>query len=224
MPMSIMIVGGGSLGSFLASLMEEKNEKVVIIERDESKVEKLKKDLKKSIIIHGNGCNSDVLRNAGILECEVVVACTRHDENNIIICQLAKFEFSVSKVVSRINNPKNEWLFTKDMGIDAAVSSARILAKLIEEETEINHITTILNLAAGKISLVKGIVEINSKVAHQKIKELNLPKECIIMTIVRDNKVLLPNGNSVLLPGDEILSVVVDERREGFKAMFNASK
>lgn len=224
MPMSIMIVGGGSLGSFLASLMEEKNEKVVIIERDESKVEKLKKDLKKSIIIHGNGCNSDVLRNAGILECEVVVACTRHDENNIIICQLAKFEFSVSKVVSRINNPKNECLFTKDMGIDAAVSSARILAKLIEEETEINHITTILNLAAGKISLVKGIVEINSKVAHQKIKELNLPKECIIMTIVRDNKVLLPNGNSVLLPGDEILSVVVDERREGFKAMFNASK
>ena len=224
MPMSIMIVGGGSLGSFLASLMEEKKEKVVIIERDESKVEKLKKDLKKSIIIHGNGCNSDVLRNAGILKCEVVVACTRQDENNIIICQLAKFEFGVSKVVSRINNPKNEWLFTRDMGIDAAVSSARILAKLIEEETEINHITTILNLAAGKISLVKGIVEINAKVAHQKIKELNLPKECIIMTIVRDNKVLLPNGNSLLLPGDEILSVVVDERREEFKSMFNASK
>ena len=224
MPMSIMIVGGGSLGSFLASLMEEKKEKVVIIEREESKVEKLKKDLKNSIIIHGNGCNPEVLRKAGILESEIVVASTGYDENNIIICQLAKFEFGVSKVVSRINNPKNEWLFTKDMGVDAAVSSARILAKLIEEETEVSHITTILNLAAGEISLVKGIIEMNAKAAHQKIKELDLPKDCVIMTIVRDNKVLLPDGNSLLLPGDEILSVVAYERREEFKAMFNSSK
>lgn len=222
--MSIMIVGGGSLGSFLASLMEEKKEKVIIIEKEESKVEKLKKDLKNSIIIHGNGCNLDVLKKAGILEAKVVVACTRHDEDNLIICQLAKFEFGVSKVASRINNPKNEWVFTKDMGVDAAVSGARILAKLIEEETDINHITTILNLAAGEISLVKGIIEINAKVAHKKIKELNLPKDCVIMTIVRDNKVLLPNGNSLLLPGDEILSVVADERREEFKKMLNGSK
>lgn len=110
------------------------------------------------------------------------------------------------------------------MGVDAAVSGARILAKLIEEETEVNHITTILNLAAGEISLVKGIVEINSKAAHKKIKELNLPKDCIIMTIVRDNKVLLPNGNSLLLPSDEILSVVADKRRKEFKDMLNGLK
>jgi trk system potassium uptake protein len=214
--MAIMIIGGGSLGSFLAGLMEEKKEKVVLIEREESKIEKLKKDLKNSIIIHGNGSNIDVLKKAGILETDVVVACTRHDEDNVIICQLAKFEFGVSKVVSRINNPKNEWLFTKDMGVDAAVSSARILAKLIEEEAEISHLTTILNLAAGEISLVKGTVEINSKAAHKKIKELNLPNDCIIMTIVRDNKVLLPNAHCLLLPGDDVLSVVADEKREEF--------
>lgn len=222
--MSIMIVGGGSLGAFLAELMEEKKEKVVLIEKEEGKIEKLKRDLKNSVIIHGNGSNIEVLKNAAIYEAEVVVACTRHDEDNIIICQLAKFEFGVSKVVSRINNPKNEWLFTKDMGVDAAVSSARILARLIEEETELSHITTVLNLAAGKISLVKGEIEINSKAANKKLKELILPKECIIMTIVRNNKVLLPNGDSILLPGDEILTVVADEGREKFKEMLKSSQ
>lgn len=217
--MSIMIIGGGSLGAFLAELMEVKKEKVVLIEKEEGKIQKLKKDLKNSIIVQGNGCNIDVLKNAGIYEAEAVVACTRHDEDNIIICQLAKFEFGVSKVVSRINNPKNEWLFTKDMGVDAAVSSARILARLIEEETELSHITTVLNLAAGKISLVKGEIEINSKAANKKLKELILPKDCIVMTIVRNNEVLLPNGDSTLLPGDEILSVVADKGIEEFKEM-----
>lgn len=220
--MSIMIIGGGSLGAFLAELMEEKKEKVVLIEKEEGKIEKLKKDLKNSIIIHGNGCNIEVLKNAGIYEAEVVVACTRHDEDNIIICQLAKFEFGVSKVVSRINNPKNEWLFTKDMGVDAAVSNARILARLIEEETELSHITTVFNLAAGKICLIKGEIEIHSKVANKKIKELILPKDCIIMTIVRNNEVLLPKGDSILLPGDEILTVVSDEGREEFKKMLKS--
>lgn len=220
--MSIMIVGGGSLGAFLAELMEEKKEKVVLIEKEEGKIEKLKKDLKNSVIIHGNGCNIEVLKNAGIYEAEVVVACTRHDEDNIIICQLAKFEFGVSKVVSRINNPKNEWIFTKDMGVDAAVSSARILARLIEEETELNHMTTVLNLAAGKICLIKGEIEMNSKAANKKLKELILPKDCIIMTIVRNNEVLLPNGDSILLPGDEILTVVSDDGREEFKEMLKS--
>ncbi len=140
--MPVMIVGGGRLGSFLAGLMEEKKEKVVVIEKEEKEIEKLKKDLKYSIIMHGDGCSPDVLKKAGILEADVIVACTGHDEDNLIICQLAKFEFGVSKVVSRINNPKNEWLFTKDMGVDASVSGARMLAKLIEKEAEASNINS----------------------------------------------------------------------------------
>lgn len=224
MHMSIIIVGGGRIGSFLAGLIEEKNEKVIVIEKEESEIEKLKKDLKHSIIINGNGCDPDVLKNAGILEAEIVVACTGHDEDNLIICQLAKFEFDVLKVVSRIKNPKNEWLFTKDMGVDAAVSGARIIARLIEEEAEVSNITTILNLAQGEISLVKSIIERNAKAANKKVKELDLPKDCVIMTIVRDNKVLVPSGDSLLLPGDEVLSVVADGSREGLEEMFDDPK
>jgi trk system potassium uptake protein len=222
--MSIIIVGGGRLGSFLAGLMEEKKEKVIVIEKEESEVEKLKKDLKYSTIIYGDGCNPDVLKKAGILEAEITVASTGHDEDNLIICQLAKFEFGVSKVVSRVNNPKNEWFFTKDMGVDAAVSGARMIAKLLEEEAEVNNITTILNLAAGEISLAKSIIERNSKAAHKKIKELILTKDCVIMAIVRDNKVLLPSGDSLLLPGDEVLSVVANGSKGELEDIFNNSK
>ncbi|SNX54633.1 TrkA family potassium uptake protein [Thermoanaerobacterium sp. RBIITD] len=218
--MSIMIVGAGRLGSFLAKLMEEKNKEVVVVEKDEAKIEKLRKDLRCSIMI-GDGCNSDILKKAGIIGAEIVVAATGHDEDNLIICQLAKYEFGVSRVVSRINNPKNEWLFTKDMGVDAAVSSARIIAKLIEEEAEISSLTTIINLAEGKISLVRSIIEKNSKAAHKLIKDLKLPDDCVIMSIVRDNKVLLPNGNTKILPGDEVLSVVSDESKEKLEDLFN---
>lgn len=222
--MSIIIVGGGRLGSFLAGLMEEKNEKVVVIEKDELVIEKIKKDLQNSHIIQGDGCNPDVLKKAGILQSSVAVALTGHDEDNLIICQLAKYEFGVLKVVSRINNPKNEWLFTKDMGVDAAVSGARMIARLIEEEAAVSHITTILNLAQGEISLAKSTIERSAPAAHKKIKELSLPKDCVIMTIVRDNKVLLPGGNSLLLPGDEVLSVVADEAKDDLEKMFDGQE
>lgn len=219
--MSIFIVGGGRLGSFLAGLMEEKNKKVVLIEKQESEIEKLKKDLKFTTLINGDGCSPEVLKRADLHEADVIVAATGHDEDNLIICQLAKFEFGVAKVISRINNPKNDWFFTKDMGVDAAVSGARMIARLIEEEAEISHITTILNLAQGEISLVKSVVERNAKAANKKIKELDLPKDCVIMTIVRDNKVLLPGGNFLLLPDDEVLSVVADGGREQLEDLFN---
>lgn len=217
--MSIIIVGGGRIGSFLASLMEEK-QKVIVIEKDESKIKKLKKDLK-CTIVEGDGCSIDVLRKAGILEAETVAASTGHDEDNLIICQLAKFEFGISKVVSRINNPKNEWLFTSDMGVDAAVSGARLIAMLIEEEAEVSNLSTILNLSEGKISLVKSIIERTAVAAHKQVKELKLPENCVVMTIVRDNKVLLPHGNTTILPGDEVLSVVEDGCRKELEDLFN---
>jgi K+ transport systems, NAD-binding component len=217
-----MIIGGGRLGSFLGSLMNEKNRKVVIIEKDEAKIEDLKKELKDSVIVNGDGCSPDVLRRAGILEAEVVVASTGHDEDNLIVCQLAKFEYGVAKVVSRINNPKNEWLFTKDMGVDAAVSGARMIATLIEEETEISHITTLLNLTPGKISIAKSVIEGNSKAAHKQIKELSLPSDCVLVTIVRDNKVILPKGNTAILPGDEVFSIVAGSCRAEFEEKFGA--
>ncbi|MFU0783085.1 MAG: Trk/Ktr K+ transport system regulatory component TrkA/KtrA/KtrC, RCK domain [Thermoanaerobacterium thermosaccharolyticum] len=218
--MSIMIVGAGRLGSYLAQLMQERNEKVVVVEKDESRIEKLKRELKCNIVV-GDGCNSDTLKKAGIIGTEIVVAATGHDEDNLIICQLAKYEFGVSRVVSRINNPKNEWLFTRDMGIDAAVSSARIIAKLIEEETEISGLTTVMNLAEGKISIVRSLVEKDSKAANKMIKDLMLPGNCVIMSIVRSNKVLLPNGSTYILPGDEVLSVVSDESKEKLKDLFD---
>lgn len=218
--MSIIIVGGGRLGSFLAGLMEEKEEKVVVIEKDEEEIESLRRDLKHSEIILGDACNSDVLKKAEIHDADILVAATGHDEDNIIICQLAKFQYNVARVIGRINNPKNEWIFTKDMGVDAAVSGARMIATLIEEEAEISKLSTILNLVPGEVSLVKSIIDENANAANKKIKELNIPKDCMIMTIVRDNKVILPKGSSVLLPGDEVLSAVTEEYREELENMF----
>jgi trk system potassium uptake protein TrkA len=220
--MAIMIVGGGRLGSFLADLlMDEKKERIIIVEKDESKVERLQRDLKCSII-SGDGCNPDVLRKAGVLEVKTVVAATGDDEDNIIICQLAKFEFRVPRVIARVSSPKNEWLYTKDMGVDAAVSSARSIARLLEEEVELSNIFTLFDFAAGKISLIKSAVKGSSKAAHKQIKNLGLPEDCVVMAVIRNNNVLLPSKIDSLEPGDEVLSVVEGECKEKFDEIFNA--
>ena len=220
--MRIIIVGGGQLGSYLAGLLESEHEKVVLIEKEDGKIDRLKSEFKNVIVISGDGSNPDVLKSAGIHDANVVVAATGHDEENLMVCQLAKFEFGVEKVISRINNPKNEWLFVRDMGVDAAVSGARILAKLIEEETGISHLTTILNLSEGKISLVKCIVEINSEASHKEVKDLELPTDSVLVTLVRENKASILRGNSRLLPGDEVLCIVSDEHRLEIENIFSS--
>lgn len=96
------------------------------------------------------------------------------------------------------------------------------IARLIEEETEISGLTTVMNLAEGKISIVRSMVEKDSKAANKMIKDLMLPKNCVIMSVIRNNKVLLPDGSTYILPGDEVLSVVSDESKEALKNIFDA--
>lgn len=133
---TIIIAGGGKTGTELASVLLKQGHKVIVIEKNNAAAEKLRK-LVNCTVVEDDACNPSVLKNAGIAGAAMVAAVTGHDEDNLIVCQLAKFEFEVPRVVAKINNPKNEWLFIKDMGVDVAVSSAHIIAQLIEKEAEI---------------------------------------------------------------------------------------
>jgi len=132
---TIIIAGGGKIGTELASVLLKQDHKVIVIEKDRAAAEKSRKRVT-CTLVEDDACNPSVLKNAGIAGAGMVAAVTGHDEDNLIICQLAKFEFEVPRVVAKINNPKNEWLFIKEMGVDVAVSSAHIIAQLIEKEAE----------------------------------------------------------------------------------------
>jgi trk system potassium uptake protein TrkA len=133
--MRIIIVGAGKVGTNLAKDMAEKNHKVSLIEKNETICSKLEKSANLDVIC-GDGCDPLVLEIAGIKAADVIASVTGDDEDNLVIAQLAKLQPNRPRVVSIINNPKNEWLFNKSWGIDAAESPASVVARLIEEDID----------------------------------------------------------------------------------------
>jgi trk/ktr system potassium uptake protein len=135
MAMKVIIVGGGKVGTSLALLLLEKGYAVKVIEAEREKVSRLQQDLPADVVTLGNGTDPVVLEAAGILGVNVVAATTGQDETNLVVTNLARFAFDVPRVVARVNNPKNAWMFTPMMGVDVAVNQADLMASLIAKES-----------------------------------------------------------------------------------------
>ena len=135
MAMKIIIVGGGKVGTSLALLLLEKGYNVKVIEAAREKISRLQQDLPASAVALGNGTDPVVLEAAGILGADVVAATTGQDETNLVVTNLARFVFDVPRVVARVNNPKNAWMFTPVMGVDVVVNQADVMAGLIAKES-----------------------------------------------------------------------------------------
>jgi trk system potassium uptake protein TrkA len=135
MAMKVIIVGGGKVGTSLALLLLEKGYNVKVVEAAREKISRLQQDLPADVVALGNGTDPVVLEAAGILGVDVVAATTGQDETNLVVTNLARFVFNVPRVVARVNNPKNAWMFTPMMGVDVAVNQADLMARLIAKES-----------------------------------------------------------------------------------------
>jgi trk system potassium uptake protein TrkA len=153
--MYVMIVGGGNTGSALAKMLLDGGHTIKIVEERTSLLEKLMKEFPKEIIFSGDGSSPSVLEKAGVRDAMVLAAVTRDDETNLVITSLARFEFNVPRTIARVNNPKNAWLFTAEMGVDVALNQAEILAHLIAEEMSLGDMMTLLKFKRGEYSLVE---------------------------------------------------------------------
>ncbi len=213
--MYVLIVGGGKVGKSLAKTLAGSGYDVAVVEKDEKIAGKIAEDVDKALIIAGDGCDPARLEDAGIARAQVVTAVTGDDEDNLIICQLARDTFGVPRVIARVNNPSNVITFQK-LGIDT-VSSTTIITKLIEEEATIGDIFTLLALKRGKLSIVEAILNPKSPAANKAIKELKLPAESILATIIRENQIIFPKGNIKLLPGDSIIALSTIEQESALK-------
>ena len=208
MAMYVLVVGGGKVGSHLAKLLLAEGYRVKVIEKDAAKVERLKQELSPDVVIHGTGSDIHVLDQAGIRTAHVVTAVTGDDEVNLTITNLARFEFQVPRVIARVNNPKNSWMYTPEMGVDVAVDQADLIAHLIAEEMSLGDMMTLLKLRKGKYSLVEEKVSPGSKVVNKYLKDVTLPKECVVAAIIRQGSLVIPRGDTVFEPADEVLAVV----------------
>ncbi len=212
--MNVIVVGGGNTGSHLAKTLIDSGHTVHVIEERPAVLEKLGQEISQENIISGDGSSPSILEKAGIQKAQVLVAATGSDETNLVITSLGKFEFNVPRVIARINNPKNAWLFTADMGVDVSLNQAEILAGLSAEEMSINDMMTLAKLRRGKYSLVEEKIAPNSPVIGIPIKDMPLPQNCVISGIIRKGEIVLPRGITTLEEGDEVLALVDDNARE----------
>jgi trk system potassium uptake protein TrkA len=206
--MIVIIVGGGNIGSHLAKMLLEGGHTVKVIEERPALLEKLPKELPLEVIVAGDGSSPLTLENAGIHKANVLAAVTGSDETNLVVTSLARFEFNVPRVIARVNNPKNAWLFNQEMGVDVALNQADILARLVAEEMSLGDMMTLLKLRKGEFSLVEEKVHPLSPSANKNLREIDLPNDSVIVAIIRKNQLLIPHGDTILLPADEVLALV----------------
>lgn len=216
--MKILIIGGGKVGKYLADSLSIRHD-VALLEKQEDRAMSLEE--KQNIKIYsGDGCDLQVLERTGIVQVDEVVAATGDDEDNLVISQLAKNEFNVKKVIARVNNPKNQWLFTKKWGIDVAISSPHIILQLLEEELSLGDIVTLMKLKEGKVSLVELTIAENSQADGKKVRELDLPKDSVIAVHLKNSIVEVPHGDTELKTGDELLIVTNPKHEQMLTKIF----
>jgi trk system potassium uptake protein len=206
--MFVIIVGGGRTGAQLARTLLAEGHRVVLVEERQQIIERLFQELPENAVVQGDGSSPTVLERAGIRDAHVLAAVTSEDEANLVIATLGRFEFAVPRIIARVNNPMNAWLFTPDMGVDVALNQADILAKLIAEEMSLGDMTTLLKLRKGEFSIVEEKVHPEALVAGKPLKEVQLPAQSRVVVILRKGKMIIPEGSTILQPVDELICIV----------------
>ncbi len=217
--MNVLIVGLGRTGSYLSeALAESGTHRVIAVELDEERATGTFPDNVK--VIWADGCEPSVLEEAGVRNSDLVVTTTGNDEDNLVIAQLAKMHFGVPRVIARVNNPRNHWLYTGEWGVDVAVSPTDIITKIIEEEMSLGDLVTLLKLKGGEVALAEIKLEPDSKVAGRLVGELELPHGSVIVVVMRGGEVIVPGGRTRLEVNDELLAVTsVDREHELMEAL-----
>jgi len=217
--MFVIIVGGGRTGAQLARTLISEGHHIVLVEERAPIIERLHQELPQDVVLQGDGSSPTVLEKAGIRSAQVLAAVTSEDEANLVISTLGRFEFGVPRIIARVNNPMNAWLFTPDMGVDVALNQADILAKLIAEEMSLGDMMTLLKLRKGEFSIVEEKVHPDAEVAGKALRDIQLPAQSRVVAILRKGKMIIPEGNTVLQPVDELICIVLSTNVKELAAM-----
>jgi len=208
--MYVIVAGGGKVGYYLAWNLVDDGYEVLVIERNRAKAEAIREHLG-AVVMVGDAAEASVLEAAGAIRADVVIATTGDDEDNLIICQVAKRRFDVERVIARVNNPKNEQLF-KRLGIDATVSQTNVLLHLIEQRLIPDGLIHLLTLKHQEVGIVEVRVGPESPVVGRTLAEIRLPPDCVFSAINRGDNVIIPTGRTRLEAGDDVIAVTRAER------------
>jgi trk system potassium uptake protein TrkA len=220
--MKMVIVGGGKVGWNLARIMLDRRHEVSIVEMDRRRCETLADDLDATVLC-GDGSNVGVLEAAGTENADVFMAVTGRDQDNLVAAQLAKNHFHAKKVIVRANDPRNiETL--RLLGIDNTVSSTEIISKMIEQEADLSHMHLIATLNKGKAGICSMVLSPDSALDNVAIKDVVFPKGTLLISLIRNGVLVIPNGSTVLQSGDELVAVSAEESQKALMKMLSERK
>jgi trk system potassium uptake protein TrkA len=207
--MKVAIAGAGSVGRSIAVELIANGHTVLLIDRNPAKV--IDKSVPGADWLVADACEVDSLEQAGLADYEVVIGATGDDKVNLVVSLLAKTEFSVRRVVARINHPANEWLFTEAWGVDVAVSTPRVLAALVEEAVTVGDLVRLFSLREGQANLIEITLPDNAPCAGSPVRDLALPQDAALVAIVRGHRVIVPTPEEPVEAGDELLFIALPE-------------
>lgn len=207
--MKVVVAGGGSVGTAIALDLVDRNHDVTLMERDNNTAQRLKTLLPGVNVMTADACEYACLALADLRSVDVVIAATGDDEDNLVTSWLAKQEFGVPRVIARINNSRNEWLFNTSWGVDVAVSTPALITSLVDEAVEIGSIINLMDLAHGKMHLVEVTLAANSPAVARKLTldELHLADAVRVVTVVRSEQPMVPTSTMHFLEGDHVILI-----------------
>jgi trk/ktr system potassium uptake protein len=215
---NVAIAGGGVVGRSVARDLGANGHEVLILEVDPAVVAR-EDPFDDCRWINGDACEVSTLQSAGVGDADVVVAATGDDEDNLVVSLLAKQEFAVPRVIARVNHPKNRWLFNETWGVDVAVSTPHLMTALVEEAVSVGTLVRLLHFAEGKAGLVEVTLADESPARDHQISDLGMPRDSSIVAVVRDRRVVVPRGDTVLLAGDEVIALVTPDSEEAVRGI-----
>jgi trk system potassium uptake protein TrkA len=215
--MYMIVVGGGKVGYYLAKTLILEGYEVLLIEKDAEKCT-IYEERFGAAVMHGDGAEAATLQAAGADRADVVIATTGHDEDNLIICQVAKLRFGVERAIARVNNPKNEEIFRK-LGVDVTVSQTNIIMHLIEQYIPQRRFMHLMTLKHADLEIVEASVAADSRVVGRQLTEITLPPDTVFSAVFRGEQVIVPTGQTMLQAGDEVIAVTRRERENELRRL-----
>lgn len=203
--MFVLVVGGGKVGYYLARELIGSGHEVVLMEKDRGRANQIADEIG-SVVIPRDGCEGKYLAEAGANRAEIVAAVTGDDEDNLVICQMAKHHFDVPRTIARVNNPANEVLF-KHLGVDEIISPTRMILGAIEQEIPVHELLHLAALGGGNLELIEAQIAADSPAVGRAPKDLRIPEGCSLFAVIRNGRATPLVPDTILLEGDKVIAI-----------------
>jgi trk/ktr system potassium uptake protein len=206
--MKVFIVGGGNTLYFLCRNFTAKGYEVVIVNKDREECVHLAQQLSATVVC-GDGSDPKILREAGAMGADALLAITPKDQDNLVICQLASLLYGVPRTLALANDPDNAEVF-ENLGVPA-FSTTRIIGSLIEQKASLEQITNLLPVGEGRVNVTEIVLDSGSPVAGKHLKDIELPENALVAVLIREGKPIIPRGASRLVQGDRVVLITLPE-------------